>query len=67
MADLPDSVWMHIFTTMWEQARTDWWNSLDGVEQEYHEWGVDPAEMAETTFESVFERYPEAMPEAPEP
>ena len=67
MADLPDSVWMHIFTTMWEQARTDWWNSFDEVEQEYEEWSVEPTEMAEGTFESVFGRFPEAMPEAPEP
>ena len=59
--DLPDDIWMHIFTKMWAQKRKDWWDSLNEVDQENTQWGVDSIEMAEWTFMDVFENAPNEM------
>ena len=55
LPELGEDLWMKIFMMYWEEQRRDWWHSLSEVEREYEEWPVDPEEMAQGMYRSVFD------------
>ena len=54
MVQLPNDIWMKVFTYVAEGQRIEWWNNLHQIQQEYKEWPMYDQELAEYMFNDVF-------------